>query len=82
METCHSNVHLFIYRMRDTSIFVMGDRIGDVLAFVIKGDVSREKRVSFLPLIEPVPLLGDVGTSHFFRSKTIVLERVSDLSPI
>jgi hypothetical protein len=43
---------------------------------------AKKQIVSFLPSTEPVPLLGDAGASHFFRSKMITLERVSDLSPI
>jgi hypothetical protein len=56
----HSNTHLSIYGMGDTSAFmikgdaptfVMGDGMGDVSAFVIKGDTLREIRVSFTCII-------------------------------
>jgi hypothetical protein len=37
---------------RDTSIFVMGDRIGDATAFVIKGNTHIETCVSFTCIIK------------------------------
>jgi hypothetical protein len=60
MKTCHSNTHLSIYKMGDTSAFmikgdvtafVMGDGMGDAFTFVIKGDTSREMYVSFTYII-------------------------------
>jgi hypothetical protein len=60
MKTCHSNTHLSIYKMGDTSAFMikrdataflMGDGMGDAPAFVIKGDAPREMYVSFTCII-------------------------------
>jgi hypothetical protein len=61
METRHSNARLSIYEMGDAPTFVikgdtcafeMGDGMGVVLAFVIKGDKLLATRVSFTCIIE------------------------------
>jgi hypothetical protein len=51
METHHSNACLSIYGIRDVPAFVMGDRMGDVPAFVIKGDAPRATCISFTCII-------------------------------
>jgi hypothetical protein len=60
METRHSNTRLSIYEMgdvpafmikEDVPAFMMGDGIGDMLAFVIKGDAPLETHVSYTCII-------------------------------
>jgi hypothetical protein len=57
---CHSNACLSIYGMGDVSTFVikgdaptfvMGDRMGYALAFMINGDALRAMHVSFTCII-------------------------------
>jgi hypothetical protein len=43
-----------IYGMGDVPVFMMGDGMGDAPAFVIKGDVPQETRVSFTCIIKDV----------------------------
>jgi hypothetical protein len=54
METHHSNARLSIYRMGDTSAFVMGDGMGDASAFVIKEDMPLTTCIFFTCIIGDV----------------------------
>jgi hypothetical protein len=41
---------------------------------------DETKVISYVPSIEPVPLLDDSGASHFSRSEMITFVRISNLS--
>jgi hypothetical protein len=48
------------------------------LGYIKLTETCQNEDVSFLPSTEPVPLLSDVGVSHFSRSETIAFARLSD----
>jgi hypothetical protein len=91
MEMLHSNGHLSLYKMGDTSTFLAKRRhtpSNACLPFIIVASVSwilnklrhdRKQSVSFLPSTELGPCLSDVGASHVSKSEMIAFGRVSDL---
>jgi hypothetical protein len=64
-------------RNRNTHLHFIGEAgTSQILTYLRR---TEKQIVSFLSSTEPVLLLGDAVTSHFFISKTIAFAHVSDL---